>query len=290
MDPLPQRLGGRQHHFAQSCVLGSVRVRGRRDGLRREGSVRVIPRAQSTPLNFLLDSGAGRSVIHLGTAQRLGVKLGTRETVQGVEGRCTAYRVDSLAATVASSIPVPREVLALDLSSASAGCGTQIDGLLGVDFFRGQIVQIDFSAQKLRLLNRNEFPASGAQVLPLVCRNDAFCVRVSVDHNPPQWVRLDTGCSGALEWVATDAKLCRAAGTSVATGGGSREHIHTNVLLGSERISAVKTGIHQKPIFDGEAGLLGNGLLSQFRVTVDAYKSRLLLDRAEARKRDVRLP
>ena len=58
----------------------------------------------------------------------------------------------------------------------------------------------------------------------------------------------------------------------------SRAHIHTDVLLGSERLSAVKTGVHQQPIFSGEAGLLGNGLLSQFRVTVDAGKSRLLLD------------
>ena len=51
------------------------------------------------------------------------------------------------------------------------------------------------------------------------------------------------------------------------------------MLLGSERLSAVQTGVHQQPLFSGEAGLLGNGLLSQFRVTVDAGKSRLLLDR-----------
>ena len=64
-----------------------------------------------------------------------------------------------------------------------------------------------------------------------------------------------------------------------AAAAGSRAYIHTDVLLGSERLSAVKTGVHQQPLFSGEAGLLGNGLLSQFRVTVDAGKSRLLLDR-----------
>ena len=55
----------------------------------------------------------------------------------------------------------------------------------------------------------------------------------------------------------------------------------TDVLLGSEHFSPVKTGVHQQPIFSGEAGLLGNGLLSQFRVTVDAGKSRLLLNRIQ---------
>ncbi len=243
--------------------------------------LKISVAGQSTPLNFLLDSGAGRSVLHLGTAQRLGVKLGARETVQGVEGHCAAYRVDGFAATVASTMPAPREVLALDLSPVSEGCGARIDGLLGADFFRGRIVQIDFAAQKIRLLNRNELPASGAQVLPLICRNDAFCVRVGVDHNAPQWMRLDTGCSSALEWVVADAKSRRAAGTSVAAAAGSGEHIHTDVLLGSEQLSAVKTGVHQKPIFDGEAGLLGNGLLSRFCITVDLEKSRLLLSRSK---------
>ena len=73
--------------------------------------------------------------------------------------------------------------------------------------------------------------------------------------------------------------LRRATGTSVGAAAGSRAHIQTDVLLGSERLPSVKTGVHQQPIFSGEAGLLGNGLLSQFRVTVDAGKSRLLLDR-----------
>lgn len=243
--------------------------------------LKVSVAGQSTPLNFLLDSGAGRSVLHLGTAQRLGVKLGACETVQGVDGRCAAYRVESFAAMVGSVVPVPREVLALDLSSVSAGCGARIDGLLGADFFRERIVQIDFAAQKIRLLNRQELPASSAQVLPLVRRNDAFCVRVSVDQNALQWMRLDTGCSSALEWVVTEAKSRRATGTSVATAAGSRAHIHTDVLLGSARLSSVKTGVHQQAMFSGEAGLLGNGLLSQFRVTVDTGKSRLLLDRIQ---------
>ena len=111
--------------------------------------LKVSVAGQSTPLNFLLDSGAGRSVLHLGTAQRLGVKLGTRETVQGVDGRCAAYRVESFTASVASALPVRLEVLALDLSSVSEGCGARIDGLLGADFFRERIVQIDFAAQKI---------------------------------------------------------------------------------------------------------------------------------------------
>lgn len=240
--------------------------------------LKVEVAGQPRPLNFLLDSGAGKTVLHLGTAQRLGVKLGARETVQGVQGRSAAYRIDSFAATVGSA-SVPRDMLALDLSSVSAGCGSRIDGLLGADFFRDRIVLIDFAAQKVRLLDRREDRAAGGQILPLVRRHDALCVRVGVNGNAPQWMRLDTGCSGALEWVVAGAKSRRESGTSVAATAASREHIKTDVLLGSERISAVKTRIHSQPLFAGENGLIGNGLLSQFRMTVDAAGARLVLQR-----------
>lgn len=240
--------------------------------------LKVVVGGQTTPLHFLLDSGAGKTVVHLGTAQRLGLKLGTRETVQGVHGRTTAYRCDRFTATVGSA-PVPREILALDLGAISAGGGTRIDGLLGGDFFRNRIVQIDFAAQKIRLLSREEVAVGAGQVLPLARRGDALCVRVGVDGGAPQWMRLDTGCSGALEWVAPGAKSRRTPGTSVAATVASREYIRTEVVLGSERLPAVKTGVHPRPIFAGEAGLVGNGLLSQFRVTVDSAGSRLLLQR-----------
>jgi hypothetical protein len=240
--------------------------------------LKVEAGAPGAPLNFLLDSGAGKSVMDLGAARRLGVKLGARETVQGVDGACPAFHVDGVAATVAS-VPLPRRMLAVDLQGIGGACGLRIDGLLGADFFRDHVVQIDFGAQKLRLLNHDEAGAGAGQVLPLARRGDALCIRVGVNGGAPQWMRLDTGCSGALEWVVTDGAARHRAGTSVAATGGSLRFIETEVLLGTERVTAVKTGVHPKPMFAGEAGLVGNGLLSQFRVTVDASGGRLLLAR-----------
>lgn len=242
--------------------------------------VKVAVAGHADRLNFLLDSGAGKSVVDLGTARRLGLKLGDRETVQGVHGRSTAYRINNLAATVGAAA-VPRDVLAVDLSSVSAGCGSQIDGLLGADFFRSRIVQIDFAGQRLRLLDRRESRAGEGATLPLVRRHDSLCVRVAVDGNRPQWMRLDTGCSGALEWVVTGEDLRPAKGVSVATAVASSRHIRTDVLLGTERISGVKTGLHSRPLFPGEKGLIGNGLLGQFKVTVDAAGGELRLQRGQ---------
>jgi hypothetical protein len=245
----------------------------------RAGMIRlkVNVAGQSKALDFLLDSGAGKSVLHLGSARRIGLKLGRQEIVQGVQGSCDAYRV-AVTGTVGTAV-IPRDILALDLSSISAHCGGPIDGLLGADFFRDRIVQIDFRARRVRLLQRQEMPTASGEIVPLVRRHDALCVSASVDGNDPQWMRLDTGCSGALEWVMPGKQTRRRIGTSMAAATGSRTHIQTEVVLGTERIAGVKTGLHPRPLFAGESGLIGNGLLARFRVTVDAAKKQLLLER-----------
>lgn len=242
--------------------------------------VKVRVAAQEAPLHFLLDSGAGASVLDLNAARRLGVKLGRGESVQGVGGHATAYRIDDLHSSV-GSVAGPRSFLALDLSGVSAGMHRRIDGLLGTDFFRGRIVQIDYALRTLRLLDRAELNASEAEVLRLSRRNDAMCVSVSVAGQKADWLRLDTGCRSAVEWVAVKRKTDALARTSIGAATGSKRSITAKVVLGSARFSDIKIGVHPQPIFAGEAGLLGNGLLSRFVVTVDADRSRLLLVRIE---------
>jgi predicted aspartyl protease len=238
--------------------------------------VKLKAAGQNAPLNFLLDSGAGASVLDLRAARRIGVKLGRSEGVQGVDGHATAYRVTDFDSTI-GTVAAPRSLLALDLSGVSAGVSQRIDGLLGADFFRGRIVQIDFAVRKIRLLTRGELKETGCELLPISSRNGAMCVRVGVAGQPCEWMRVDTGCSGALRWVVTGAKANKFAGTSLGIAARSAREVETDVQLGQSRFSGVKTGIHTRQIFAGEAGLLGNGLLSKFTVTFDGPKKQLIL-------------
>ena len=213
-------------------------------------------------LNFLLDSGAGASVIDLQIARSLGVQLGNRQNVQGVNGECFGYSVNDLQA-VSSGILLPKSVLAIDLYRLSSYCQQPVDGILGVDFFRGRIVQIDFNEGRVRLLKKRDLNLANREILPIKICNDAFCIPVRVGGNPAQWTRLDTGCDAALEWVVSGIERARTGETSIALSGASVRYVSTSVQLGKQYFSAVPTGVHEEQIFLGEAGLLGNALLSK---------------------------
>jgi hypothetical protein len=249
--------------------------------------LKVDVSGKSKPLNFLLDSGAGISAIDLQTARSLGVHIGNRQVVQGVNGQGAAYRVNDLQA-VCGGIALPKSVLAIDLRTLSSSCQQPVDGILGVDFFRSRIVQINFTEGRVRLLEKCDPNLANCEILPIRMCNDAFCVPVRVAGNPAQWMRLDTGCDTALEWVVSKTVKQRAGGSSIGLSGVSLGHMNTSVQLGKQCFKAVTTGVHKEPIFPGEAGLLGNGLLSKFCLTIDQPGNRVIFETPILKSRGAR--
>ena len=230
-------------------------------------------------LNFLLDSGASVSAIDLQTAHTARLHLGDRQPVEGVSGQGFGYRVNDLRAIV-GAIALPKSVLAIDLRTISECCHQHIDGILGVDFFRDRIVQIDFNAGKICLLKDCDTNIANCDILPIKMCNGAFCVPVQISGNPMQWMRLDTGCDSALEWVVTGTEKRRMSGPSIGLQSDSPHPIKTSARLGKHCFNDITAGIHTKQIFPGEDGLLGNGLLSKFCLTIDERKSRVIFEKA----------
>jgi hypothetical protein len=154
-----------------------------------------------------------------------------------------------------------------------------VDGLVGADFFRSHVVQIDFDVQKIRLL-KPEKAAESAETLPLQLRPCGMRVPLMINGHKHQWVRLDTGCATALQWVTSDVKLDQCS-RQIAIGLAeiSIPQTKTTVRMAEHEFENVPTGLHENAIFPGEAGLLGNGLLSRFsRVTIDAKDGLLILE------------
>lgn len=230
----------------------------------REGLLWVEARTRRSevPLRFLIDTGAGVSVLDRETAGRLGVKPGREVAVDGVGAKATGTWPLDLPVR-AGTVALPGRYLGLDLGPLSRACGCRIDGLLGADFFKDRVTEIDFEAREVRVGGRSA--ASSGEVLPLNLRPGGMLVPVTIEGRGQQWVRLDTGCASALQWADAEA---HAGGSprrgAVGLGEVAIAQTTARVGIGSTSFEAVPTGVHPAPIFPGEAGLLGNGLLSRF--------------------------
>ncbi len=272
----------------------------------REGLVWVeAGTSTGESLNFLVDTGAGVSVLNLPTAKRLGLRLGSRVSVQGVGAAAAGYWPQELAVR-AGGVVLPERYLAVDLTALSGACRCRVDGLLGADFFRGRVMELDFAAGKLRI-HANGWAPAGQEAVGLRSRRGALEVVAKVNGGKREWFRLDTGCASALQWVskaplelAADSEpRAEISGSKSAADGKDRESkmervesvglaavevpmMTTTVQLGRFCFTNVPTGVHQRALFPGEAGLLGTGLLSHFRsVTIDAEGGRLWLGGAQ---------
>jgi hypothetical protein len=245
----------------------------------REGMIWIEIRVPQSakPLHFMLDSGAQVSVIHLGVARCLGLKWGGPVIVRGVKSSVTGYWPEHLSARL-GGVNLPEDFLAVDLGQLSHACGCGVDGLLGADFFKGRIVQIDFQSRKIRLLKYVNLEGN-EESLPLFVRASGLLVRIQVNGGKPQKVRLDTGCASPIQWVAAKA-TSEPCARQIAVGMTevSMPLVRRSVRLGGNEFPSVPTGLQDHQIFPGEAGLLGTPLLSRFAVvTIDTVTKRLFL-------------
>jgi hypothetical protein len=242
----------------------------------RDGLICLNVKAASAnrPLRFVLDSGAGLSALNWDAARKLKLRLGAPAWVVGVEGGAGARWVHGFAAKV-GHVPLISDLLVFDLRQINPGSPAGVDGLLGQDFFRGRIVQIDFRKKRIRLLESAD--STGSAVLPIKFQNGAMCVPVSMGGSTPRWTRLDTGCNDDLHWVGVRPSRSRRSGPLVGFSRGPVTYVETVVDLAEYRISGVQAGLHAREFFPGEAGLLGTGILSNFTMTVDAPGGRVLL-------------
>jgi predicted aspartyl protease len=238
--------------------------------------LRVAAPGSSQPLEFLIDTGAAASVVDRQTAQRVGWPLRESVSVRGVDAQQEANWTP--AETISfNGVEWSHKFVAVDLRKLSRACDRPVDGLLGADFFRGRVAQFDYAGQVLRLLPLGSV-VSGSVVLPLRLDHGAFCVPLRVNGCSAKWVRLDTGCAKPLHWVTKDIRR-ETSSPQVCIGLADVQvpFATATVQIGKERIDSVEVGLHKHEIFVGEAGLLGNGLLSRYVVTLDARANHVVL-------------
>jgi len=118
--------------------------------------------AGDTPLDFILDTGAGATFFDLHRARALGLKVGSAFTVRGAgAGTVAGGRVEGGAVSLVGTWLKQPVSSAIDLSNLPSREGHRMDGILGYDFISRFVLAIDYVKQELRLYDPDSFQYAG---------------------------------------------------------------------------------------------------------------------------------
>jgi predicted aspartyl protease len=251
------------------------------------------------PYDFILDTGAGTSLVSPRLAGDLGVVANGRREGAGAGGRVQVEMatLDSLAIGGARRAPMPVAITA-EIERIGAATGATIDGDLGYDFLRDFRVTIDYGRQIVRLvqgtadvvaggpLTRNEIPFTlAAPMKPLVM------VPVFVDGRGPFTFAVDTGASITTlsPLLAGRLALASTGATRMTGAGGVMEATFARVgslAIGGARADDLTVAVSDFLGSLGDVigtrldGIVGYDVLRRHRVTFDYPAGLLCLVRA----------
>jgi hypothetical protein len=160
----------------------------------------------SRPLSFILDTGANVAIVRMATATELGLSLyGSVNTGGAGAGSQAGQRVKdakwSLVGLEGFSQPVS---LALPLPALPSALGRDVDGIIGAEFIRQFVLELDYEARTLTVRDPRNFVYVGkGQTLPLEFTSNVHAIVKAVvtptggkpiDHR----FHLDIGSGAAL--------------------------------------------------------------------------------------------
>ena len=255
---------------------------------------------KSRPLSFILDTGANVAIVRIDTAKELGLALTGSVTARGAgPGSQTGSRVRNATWSLVGLERVAQPVsFTLPLPELPAALGRDLDGIVGGEFIRQFVVELDYQSRFIRLHDPATFQYTGrGEALPLDFNASGHPV-VNATVTSPAGVferrfHLDIGSGLALalhspfvkehNLLASSAKSIRMIG---ARGVGGREAGRlgrvTALQIGSFRINNVITlfaeasaGAFADPAL---AGNIGAQIANRFRMFLDYGRRRLILE------------
>jgi hypothetical protein len=272
------------------------------------------------PLWFLLDTGAGSIIINLRNARALGLKLDPAGQTTGVgEGLADVFFAENVSFALPGVTIAHEKFAVLSLENveecsnkidvdlqgkitwrAQAAKGDEqqpIDGVLGDEFFRLFVVEIDYAAKSINLYDPKSYHYQGkGERIPFEVRQKHIYMRAPITASGRSSINglfmIDTGSAGALvltsPFVEQHELLPPPSQTTpfsiCGIGGDSQTQIGTlaETRLGKLKIenpvtmfSQATNGVLSSPDFSGH---IGNAILRRFKVVFDYSRRVMILD------------
>ena len=248
------------------------------------------------PYEFILDTGAGTSLLSPGLADRLRIRRTGHKKAAAAAGELDVElgTVASLAIGSATARDLPVGITA-EVDRIGAVVGAEISGDVGYDVLKNFRVCLDYRRSVLTLEwpSAPEAPARPSEVPFRLAhrRKPLLLVPALVDGTGPWSFVLDTGASMTLisPGLARSARIAGGSPVRVVGAGG-----RVAALGGRVRSLAVGEAVREdvdvvvapfvEPLGDAVGatldGILGHNFLRAFRVTIDYPRSMLELGRA----------
>lgn len=235
----------------------------------------------AAPQRFVVDTGAGTTVITTRLDRALGRRRHGQITVADATGRRERMPVARLSGLELGGVRFEDVGAAvLELAPVEQNLCTRIDGILGTNVFQHGVLELDYPAQRVRLASEpKRLPArGGGEPLALVASWMPY-LAIEKDGRTVGTLLLDTGSAGALSVPSAlreplgIAEVASGQGlVGVGAHGPARGTKHAfawpRATIGGHDFTAVDTIAH-----DTDTGTLGAKVLRSYVVRID-YRER----------------
>ena len=252
----------------------------------------------SEPRWFILDTGAGVTLLNTTTVRSLGLTVGKSGTVNGAGGQAQSAAVKGVTIDVGGALVKDVDAATLPLTQFENAGGRVVDGILGVEFFKRYVVEIDYEARQLTVYEPNGYRYAGrGESLPLSFKHNHPHVRaqLTLRGRPPLEGDFVIDAGSALPVIllpsfieknrlreslpTTFTAYGRGVGGEVPLPVGRAESIR----FGGFTLAQPVTAFPASGTFGGEgiAGNIGTAVLRRFRVVFDYSRERVHLEPAK---------
>jgi hypothetical protein len=245
----------------------------------------------SRPLSFILDTGANVAIIRTAVAKELNLTLEGNVNVGGAGGGIQTGSFVRQATWSLAGLPDFKQpvTMALPFTELPPAMGRTVDGIIGGEFIKQFVVEVDYQSRRLTLHSRGDFRYTGpGEAIPIDFVNVIHPVlraRVTVGAEPieRQFI-LDLGAGGALALhspFVREQKLLEDGRPTIRAIGAAGAGGRVTGRLG--RIQSLQIGryVLKEPITmfsQDSAGAFANGQLAGNIGAQVAMRFRLFLD------------
>lgn len=250
--------------------------------------VRVLGRERL----WILDTGAGGTVIDRAFAEELGLETEGEVLAMGASGTVPARFVEVPSFSLAGIDQGAQTMVALDIAALMrGGSGTEVAGIIGFDFLARFVTRVDYTRATVTFTRPEEFRYEGdgrELVMRRVCNIPA--VKLKVEDSLDGWWRLDLGAAvSVFHHPAVAAhNLSARPGVELLAGGVGGVTRNRVVRFASAELAGfrVEHPLIMVPLDPGPGaladgqfeGTLGSSVLRNFTLTIDYAGNRVVVE------------